>query len=166
MKQTAAERSPISVGKTVAFGLLFPGAAQVYGGRWGLAMAFLLMPWILTLSCLILSIGVGMGSMIFPQIHDPAMRGIGFLLNGSYISNGKILPILWVTSIIEGARWAQSERERPSGRTVSWKRPVIGLGLIVTLVIPFFLLQFQVLKIVLVIGHAVKDGFKALLGKP
>ncbi len=153
----------LSPEKTVGFGLLFPGAAQAYAGRWGLCALFLLLPWIGITVCLMLSVLVGVVGVYLPGVRDPSLLFINALMALSrpgLVSYGT----LWALSLAEGYRSAQAASQQPSGRSGSWLRPVLALPVIIACVIPLIFLQVFVTKLALRAGVAAKKTLQSTEG--
>ena len=135
----SSEAAPVSPGTVLGFGLLFPGSAQAYAGRWPVMLFFLLLPWILIMSGIAVAVIGGLLGGI--QLVSPEL--MKFFMNRLFVG------VLWIASIAEGWAWAK----RQGGASLSvprWRACVASLGAILFLLVPFLMLS------TLMIGFALK----------
>ena len=130
-------REPVTVWEVFAFGLLFPGAAQAYAGRWLWSGVFLLGPWVATDIIVLLA--------LFSRALPPAAGVVAPALVAAVelLKPGlKMYILLWAISLSDGARWATSPAAEAKGADIPCgKAPALGFGLLLFFAAPLLFLQ-------------------------
>ena len=139
LTRTGAE--PFRSRQMMLFGLLFPGAGQIYARRWARGAVFLFGPFVIFSVALLI---VSITAIVAPQLLSAAGGGrLAQILPASFV-------LLWLGSLSEGHFWAA---RRPSNIDASsWPcgRGVLAtLGAVLFLLPTVFAFQFAFMRIML-----------------
>lgn len=127
-KEEAPE--PIAPETLAGFGILFPGSAQAYAGRWLPAAAFLFLPVVVAMVCLILAALVG---IVFRSNPPTFLMNLIKGVTNLAIGNARLTYfVLWIASLGEGMRWLYALPANPPPQPIPrGKASVIGLGTVI-----------------------------------
>ena len=135
------------------FGLLFPGAAQIYAGRWTCGMIFMFGP--------LYAFFVGLGLLCLAGIFAPSINSLIAGFGGFWRLWIAVSLLIWIGSLVEASFWASLQSSNlDATRWPRWK------GVVVTLGAGIFIHLFVLMTAAILIGVMGEEGlkFKKVMG--